>query len=113
MISAYPIWRSANQTEPSFKSRKMLKSMLRSTVIKRARPLRYNSTLPDSARVVIVGGGIIGTSIAYHLAHAGIKDVVCGVIVFFFQIVFFNFTVCFFRLGIFLFCFICVLTGSS
>lgn len=32
--------------------------------------------LPKEARVVIVGGGIIGTSIAYHLAHAGWKDVV-------------------------------------
>jgi 4-methylaminobutanoate oxidase (formaldehyde-forming) len=32
--------------------------------------------LPSHARVVIVGGGIIGTSVAYHLAHAGWKDVV-------------------------------------
>jgi len=32
--------------------------------------------LPAHARVVIVGGGIIGTSIAYHLAHMGEKDVV-------------------------------------
>ncbi len=32
--------------------------------------------LPDRARVVVVGGGIIGTSIAYHLAHMGCKDVV-------------------------------------
>ena len=32
--------------------------------------------LPDRARVVIVGGGVIGTSVAYHLAHAGWKDVV-------------------------------------
>ena len=32
--------------------------------------------LPSSARVVVVGGGIIGTSIAYHLAHMGCKDVV-------------------------------------
>ncbi len=32
--------------------------------------------VPQQARVVIVGGGIIGTSIAYHLAHAGWKDVV-------------------------------------
>jgi sarcosine dehydrogenase len=30
----------------------------------------------DSARVVIVGGGIIGTSIAYHLSEMGWKDVV-------------------------------------
>ena len=40
--------------------------------------MQQNSTqpLPSSARVVIVGGGIIGTSIAYHLAHMGCKDVV-------------------------------------
>lgn len=32
--------------------------------------------LPQRAQVVIVGGGIIGCSIAYHLAHMGWKDVV-------------------------------------
>jgi heterotetrameric sarcosine oxidase gamma subunit len=32
--------------------------------------------LPRHARVVIVGGGIIGTSTAYHLAQLGWKDVV-------------------------------------
>src|SRR6516165_4606721 len=31
--------------------------------------------IPDRAQVVVVGGGIIGTSVAYHLAHAGITDV--------------------------------------
>src|SRR5471030_3342433 len=32
--------------------------------------------LPSRARVVVVGGGIIGTSVAYHLAHMGWNDVV-------------------------------------
>src|SRR5688572_1693359 len=32
--------------------------------------------LPDRARVVIMGGGVIGCSAAYHLARAGWKDVV-------------------------------------
>ncbi len=31
--------------------------------------------LPTRARVVIVGGGVIGCSVAYHLAHAGWTDV--------------------------------------
>ena len=30
---------------------------------------------PDRARVVVVGGGVIGTSVAYHLARAGESDV--------------------------------------
>jgi 4-methylaminobutanoate oxidase (formaldehyde-forming) len=32
-------------------------------------------TLPSRARVVVIGGGVIGTSAAYHLAHLGV-DVV-------------------------------------
>ena len=32
--------------------------------------------LPDRARVVIIGGGVIGCSIAYHLAHLGWTDVI-------------------------------------
>ena len=30
------------------------------------------ATLPDRAHVVIVGGGVIGTSVAYHLAGLGL-----------------------------------------
>ncbi len=37
---------------------------------------RAGSGVPDRAQVVIVGGGVIGCSIAYHLAHLGWTDVV-------------------------------------
>ena len=32
--------------------------------------------LPRHARVVVIGGGVIGCSVAYHLAHLGWRDVV-------------------------------------
>lgn len=32
-------------------------------------------TLPERAEVVIVGGGVMGTSIAFHLAEAGVTDI--------------------------------------
>ncbi len=35
-----------------------------------------STTFPTAARIVIIGGGIIGTSIAYHLARNGVRDVV-------------------------------------
>src|SRR6266705_4499735 len=34
------------------------------------------AAIPDRARVVVVGGGVIGSSVAYHLAHLGLTDVV-------------------------------------
>ena len=33
-------------------------------------------TLPSRARIVIIGGGVVGTSVAYHLTKAGESDVV-------------------------------------
>jgi sarcosine dehydrogenase len=34
------------------------------------------STLPTSAKIIIIGGGIVGTSVAYHLGKMGITDVI-------------------------------------
>jgi 4-methylaminobutanoate oxidase (formaldehyde-forming) len=34
------------------------------------------AALPSHASVVIVGGGIVGCSTAYHLGKLGVKDVV-------------------------------------
>ena len=34
------------------------------------------SEFPTTARVVIIGGGVVGTSTLYHLAKAGWKDCV-------------------------------------
>src|SRR6476659_9979166 len=33
------------------------------------------STLPSSAKIVIIGGGIVGCSVAYHLGEMGLTDV--------------------------------------
>ena len=35
-----------------------------------------NQEVPKNSRVVIIGGGVIGCSIAYHLGHLGWSDVV-------------------------------------
>ena len=33
-------------------------------------------SLPSKARVVIIGGGVIGCSVAYHLAKLGWQDII-------------------------------------
>ena len=30
---------------------------------------------PDQAQIVIIGGGVVGCSVAYHLAEVGVRDV--------------------------------------
>src|SRR3989337_3015553 len=34
------------------------------------------ATLPDRARVVVIGAGIVGNSMAWHLARLGWRDIV-------------------------------------
>lgn len=41
-----------------------------------AAPESTSSALPSRAQVVVVGGGVMGASVAYHLAHLGVTDVV-------------------------------------
>ena len=36
---------------------------------------RTGGALPDRAEVVVVGGGVLGASVALHLAEAGVRDV--------------------------------------
>jgi len=37
---------------------------------------QYSGALPNESQVVICGGGIIGCSVAYHLAKLGWSDIV-------------------------------------
>src|SRR5436305_15272778 len=43
----------------------------------RVDPVRSDEVLPASADVVIIGGGIIGTSTALFLAQKGVRAVLC------------------------------------
>jgi 4-methylaminobutanoate oxidase (formaldehyde-forming) len=43
---------------------------------KEKKPSQKSSAFPSQAQVVIIGGGVIGCSIAYHLTKLGWKDVV-------------------------------------
>ena len=36
----------------------------------------YSKKIPNSTKVVVIGGGVVGCSCAYHLAKFGWKDVI-------------------------------------
>ena len=36
----------------------------------------HKKPLPSAAQVVVCGGGVIGSSVAYHLPKFGVKDVI-------------------------------------
>ena len=40
-----------------------------------ARTTSLTADLPQRASVVVVGGGVMGVSTAFHLAEAGVRDV--------------------------------------
>jgi len=56
--------------KPSIKTFKL------SSIIKSADEADKTPQLPSATKVVICGGGLFGTSVAYHLAELGYKDVV-------------------------------------
>jgi sarcosine oxidase subunit beta len=41
-----------------------------------SRPAPHGTAVGSEADVVIIGGGVMGASIAYHLAEAGVRDIV-------------------------------------
>src|SRR6202171_5841270 len=50
--------------------------LVRRSALRRLAATGRRVTLPERARVVIIGGGVGGTSIAYHLVQRGWRDVV-------------------------------------
>ena len=42
----------------------------------KVRMVMTSDMVPSTAKVVIVGGGVMGCGLAYHLAHEGWTDVV-------------------------------------
>lgn len=57
-------------------SRGNLADYQRGERLRQGQDMNMNDSFPTQARVVIVGGGVIGSSIAYHLAELGWTDVV-------------------------------------
>ena len=45
-------------------------------ILAKPTPGRHNKSMRDQAEIVVIGGGIYGANIAYHLAKLGKKDIV-------------------------------------
>lgn len=55
----------------------MTNSIINGTnLLRNCRSLSSNIVVDDEATAVVIGGGVVGTSIAYHLARGGLKNVV-------------------------------------
>ena len=60
---------------PGLSRRQAARALTTNTTTPTTTTTTTTPSIPDSAEVIVVGGGIIGTSIAYHLAKHGCKDV--------------------------------------
>ena len=66
--------RAARARPPGLASRRIRAGQAR--IAPRRRESAIRMALPAESRIVIIGGGVIGCSIAYHLAKRGERDVV-------------------------------------
>ena len=60
---------------PGLSRRQAARALTTTTTTSTTTTTTTTPSIPDSAEIIVVGGGIIGTSIAYHLAKHGSKDV--------------------------------------
>jgi hypothetical protein len=71
---AYHKYRKANVLSTSITRLALTNDLLNKQLVTQvAKP---NIELPKSTKVIICGGGLIGTSIAYHLTQLGYKDII-------------------------------------